>query len=193
MDAIEEIKYKGFTIGIHLEEQSESPREWDNIGAMICFHGRYNLGDKHTEYYHDDSLAFQDWLEVTAKDLILLPLYLYDHGGITMNTTGFHCPWDSGQVGYIYTTREDVLKEYDWKRLSRKRVRQIEDYLRNEVKIYDQYLRGEVYGYIVEDKDGEDIDSCWGYYDKDYMVQDAKDGIDYQIKTTQQQLELLPC
>ena len=30
--------------------------------------------------------------------MVILPLYLYDHSGITMNTCGFSCPWDSGQV-----------------------------------------------------------------------------------------------
>jgi len=29
---------------------------------------------------------------------------------------------------------------------------------------YDQYLRCEVYGYIIEDEDGNHVDSCWGYY-----------------------------
>ena len=28
---------------------SDDPRSWDNIGTMVCFHSRYNLGDKH--YY----------------------------------------------------------------------------------------------------------------------------------------------
>lgn len=26
---------------------TESPREWDNLGTMICWHSRYNLGDDH--------------------------------------------------------------------------------------------------------------------------------------------------
>ena len=29
------------------ENVFESPREWDNFGTMICFHKKYNLGDKH--------------------------------------------------------------------------------------------------------------------------------------------------
>lgn len=189
MDAIETIDYKGFTIEIHLEEQSESPRKWDNLGAMICFHKRYNLGDEH-------NLEVEDLLEEVESAAVALPLYLYDHSGISMSTNRnypFNCPWDSGQVGYIYVTKEDVLKEYNWQRLTKKRIKQIEDYLRGEVEIYDQYIRGEVYGYVVEDKDEEHVDSCWGYYDKEYMVQQAKDNIDYQIKTTWQQLALFPC
>ena len=39
--------------------------------------------------------------------MVILPLYLYDHSGITMNTCGFSCPWDSGQVGWIYASAMD--------------------------------------------------------------------------------------
>lgn len=40
-------------------------------------------------------------MKVISQKFLMLPLYLYDHSGITMNTTGFSCPWDSGQVGWI--------------------------------------------------------------------------------------------
>ena len=37
-------KYK---IEVIQDSEPESPREWDNLGNMICFHRNYNLGDKH--------------------------------------------------------------------------------------------------------------------------------------------------
>jgi hypothetical protein len=49
-------------------------------------------------------------LETVKKEFVILPLYLYDHSGITMNTTGFSCPWDSGQVGWIYTSKENAVE-----------------------------------------------------------------------------------
>lgn len=36
-------------------------------------------------------------------DVLLMPLYLYDHSGITISTSEFCDPWDSGQIGFIYT------------------------------------------------------------------------------------------
>jgi hypothetical protein len=47
--------------------------------------------------------AFDKWVEdkVCIKDL-----YLYDHSGITISTSPFSCGWDSGQVGFIYLTRQ---------------------------------------------------------------------------------------
>ena len=90
MDAIETIEYKGLTIKIYQDEDAENPRDWDNFGHMICFHSRYTLGDKH-EMTPEDARQLYD-----RKDVIALPLYLYDHSGITIRTSPFSCPWDSG-------------------------------------------------------------------------------------------------
>ena len=56
------------------------------------------------------------------------------------------------------------------------KAREIEKNLRDEVSIYDSYLRGEVYGYIIED--GK---SCFGFYDIDYCISEAKDMVDYEL------------
>jgi hypothetical protein len=80
-----------------------------------------------------------------AKKYVVLPLYLFDHSGITMNTTEFSCPWDSGQVGWIYASKEDVLKEYGGKLLTRGKRDKAEKLMRAEVSYYDSYLRGECY------------------------------------------------
>lgn len=80
-----------------------------------------------------------------------------------MNTTGFHCPWDSGQVGFIYMTLDDIRTEYSVQRVSAKRREAVVDHLRNEVQTFSDYVSGAVYGYVVEDENGNQIDSCWGF------------------------------
>lgn len=107
---------------------------------------------------------------VLDEHYFLLPLFLYDHSGITMNTSGFYSPWDSGQVGVIAVLKETVLDEMDWKRISKQRAEKVYQWLREEVEIYDQYLRGEIYGFRVETEDGDVLDSCWGYFDADYCM-----------------------
>ena len=80
---------------IEHDETAESPREWDNLGVMAAFHGRYSLGDTNHGFRHTD---YSGWNEMKADIIrknpgcVILPLYLYDHSGITMNTTGFSCP-----------------------------------------------------------------------------------------------------
>lgn len=178
----ESIEYKGYTINIHIDECEESPRtSCDNLGRMICFHTRYALGDNH-EMNVEGAKGMEN-----SNDIIALPLYLYDHSGLTMNTTGFSCPWDSGKVGFIYVTKEDVRKEYGWKVISQKRREQIEKYLRGEVETYDNFLTGSVYCYTITDPDGiELVDSCGGFYgyehEKSGLMEYAKNAIDCHIK-----------
>jgi len=153
--------------------QDEDPidvrKEYDHLGKMLCLHGRYRLGDA-TELKSED---FNSWKEVkeylikVEQAEVILPLYLLDHSGISMSTSDFNDRWDSGQIGFIYATREAILKEYGRKRVTevlRKRVRLV---LEAEVAEYDQYLQGDVWGYVIEDDNGEHVDSCWGFYGRE--------------------------
>lgn len=151
----EKTKVGKYTVKILQDDDPMNPRtEYDNVGHMICFHRRYNLGDKH-------NMDIDELKEICKrKDVYSLPLYLYDHSGITMNTSGFSCPWDSGQVGRIYMTRADYLKNWNKKRVNKKHIIEI---LKAEVEEYDNYLTGKVYGYRVEDEEGYHVESCWGY------------------------------
>lgn len=176
MDDTETIN--GLIVKIEPDEFADSPRDWDNAGTMVCWHNRYDLGDKH-DYETPDDFLEQFNISVPeanankTRRAFMLPLYLYDHSGITMYTDGDtryrqHEAWDSGQVGWIYISVADAKKEWpelkDWKRLKARAYKT----LRGEIETYDAYLRGEVYGYtITNPKDGELIDSCCGFYDYD--------------------------
>jgi hypothetical protein len=161
-----------------------NPREWDNLGTMLCNHNRYSLGDKSF-----NSNDYDGWIGALSgeagreNDIIFLPLYLYDHSGITMNTTGFSDPWDSGQVGWIYVTKEQVRKEYSVKRITNKLYDKVLDILRSEVETYDQYLTGEVYGFTLEDEENGVDDSCGGFY--------GHEGIEFMKETVAERYRYL--
>ena len=126
-----------------------NPREMDNVGTMICFHKRYNLGDKH-------NLTLEEAIEVeNDPDNFVLPVYIYDHSGITISTEPFSCPWDSGKLGFIYASKDKVKEEG----ISEDRIL---DILKSEVDYYDDFLTGEVYGVRVFDEDEEEVESTWG-------------------------------
>jgi hypothetical protein len=134
---------------------------------------------------HDDLSYSELYDRIEKRGTIILPLYLYDHSGITMSTSSFNCRWDSGQVGYIYMTKETIEKE-GWTK------EQATNYLEGEVETYDQYLTGDVWGWRVIDNDDDIIESCYGYYG-DAGVEDAikegKSTIDYLCKKAQEEYE----
>jgi len=169
-DAVYIAKHKGFVLAICKDMNAEDPRAWDNLGRMVCFHTKYELGDTDHGFNKND---FSDWEElrqaIIERDdpVVIYPLYLFDHSGITIKIGPFSGPdayWDSGQVGYIYTTKEDIRNIYGIKRVTQKYIKLAEQALQEEVELYDKFLRGEVYGYILEDEKGNEIDSCWGFY-----------------------------
>lgn len=126
-----------------------------------------------------------DALVSIAEDLVvILPLYLYDHSGITMNTTGFSCRWDSGQVGWIYATKDEIRKEYG--KLTEDTIDAARRLLVAEVSEYDSYISGQCYGFRLYE-DGKEIDSCWGFlgdfreviqWMKQYMPEGHEDMLD---------------
>ena len=326
MTLVAKAEKNGKLLEIFVDEDSQNPREWDNLGTMVCWHRNYNLGDEHsysssedflrelasehvtTEYLeakykemfgdltvventeigvnngtweivHKDGRILDTYAidvsgfetEEEAKDelmyfkinfigdpeetleefftvgdyiiessVVILPLYLYDHGEITMSTGRFSCPWDSGQVGWIYCTKERFIAETgyteaelfskDTKRTPEvgERVRieergdawgmvrdinsthtvidfdynkspdfrnpenilvvypraivevmanRAEEMLEGEVKTFDQYLTGDVYGFVISQvaecgecghEEKEHLDSCWGFYGRDW-------------------------
>jgi hypothetical protein len=136
---------KKFELKIKQDTDPLNPRtDWDNTGTMVCFHKRYELGDK-TDYRTEDYDSWDELKEGIIKnegEVVILPLYLYDHSGITISTSPFDCRWDSGQVGFIFVSKHKIKKEgID--------ETKVEEYLKGEVKMYDQYLTGEVYGFTI--------------------------------------------
>lgn len=178
-------KRGNYTIKIQQDDNSMNPRtDFDNLGKMVCFHRRYDLGDKH-DY---DSANYNGWDEM-EEDIIkrekvgvILPLYLYDHSGITMNTTGFSCRWDSGQVGFIYVTKEDLLKEYGGKKMTKKLREKGQLLLTGEVDFYDKYISGDVYYIEIEDEDGNEVDSYGSIFGYEYIDQTIDEMIGVEVE-----------
>ncbi len=167
-------KGKRETLYIVLDDNPQNPRQDDNLGIMVCRHREYLLGDemaKYAEWYD----SWQEWFEgEIVKPLggwenivAYFPLFLLDHSGLAINTTGFRAydpyGFDWGQVGFIYTTREKVCRWFNIKRVTEKTKRKVEQILLAEVKEYDKYLRNEYFGFVIKDNRGKIISSEYGF------------------------------
>lgn len=183
MGSIEEFEHAGLNVEIGMEEDVSSfnPRHDDNLGVMVCGHTRYTLGDEQiTSERFTGWSQIERYLGIIEKAVCILPLGLIDHSGIAMFVgSGAHmCDpggWDSGQVGFIYTTRERVLEwscgDPEWQTPER-----IEAALRSEVETYSAYLEGEVYYFSIQDADGAVLESCGGFVgDQDGCKNAAKE------------------
>lgn len=174
----------GNVLEVYQDIDPSSPREWDNLGIMVIGHKKYDFGDNDTGVPMDQ---FESWdemqwyIEGTLRAIACLPIYMYDHSGITINTTGFSCPWDSGQVGFIFTTQKKLDEMgvtlnngEEWDDF----VQRIKDSLVGEVSTMDDYVTNNVYGFRVKDPDGEELNSCWGFFGSDVKTNGILDHIE---------------
>lgn len=134
------------------------PRDYDNLGVMVANgHRRYKLGDK--SKWNDSVAAFMsepgntfegliEYLKAEAGATVVLPLWLYDHGGLSMRTGRFwedSGGWDSGLVGAIFDTTES-------RKMMGVFTTSVEKVLQSEVEEYDKYLRGDAWEIGLEEK-----------------------------------------
>lgn len=200
---------------IEQDQFSDDPRSWDNFGTMLCCNQYYQLGDcnsnRDTELQlaeicrkygksdeEIDEMTFAEEVQfILDQDNVCgLPLWLYDHSGISMSTER-QCSWDSSFVGLIFVEKDFYLAqmclkdEEDWKAKAK-------ETLKGEVKTYSDFLEGNVYGWTLYeptvvirqsmdgkelsreiDEEGEVVDSMVGFYDP--TLEDVEEYFDFEI------------
>ena len=161
----------GKTVKIFYDTDFNPRDEFDNFGEILYLgKGRYKLGDKAVSKEEMDRIAESD-------DYIHLPVYAYIHGGVALSTGQFSCQWDSGQSGIVYVSKQKIRENFMVKRISKNTLKKAYDLLRSEVSECSKVLNGEVYGFVLENENGEEIDSCWGFVeDLDKLAEDILAG-----------------
>lgn len=183
MTVVQRYRFENKVVEICADDSAENPRdEMDTVGTMWCWHRRYQLGSrKESREKSVDPADYGGWdelreaIEKREKPVVILPVYMYEHSGVALSTGGFSCPWDSGQVGFIFATRKAVLEAFVAKRITKEIRERVESCLKAEVKTYSAYANGDVYGFRVLEGD-EETDSCWGFYGHEeipYMLEAA--------------------
>lgn len=196
MHEVETYEHVGIPVVIYYDPEPTNPRtDWDHAATMVCWHRRSNLGDEQVRNGVLDSIEelIQDTVPTGA---FVQPLWLYEHSGMTMTTNNngnpFSCPWDSGQVGFIYISRDDVRKHMNRPRNYPivKLAVDAANIMNGEVKEYDYYLRGECYGFRVAEGT-KDEESVWGFLgDIEFCKSEANSMAEYIRERRDEQLTL---
>lgn len=170
-----------------LEEKLEELREnvEDTIADCLSSDGGMSWQDATNVANERVSARCESLIDATFDDgYVALPLTLHDHGGISMTTGYSGCSWDSSCVGFIVCTKQEVQERWGGDE------DKAEEALRSDVAVYDQYLTGDVWGFVCEERDNsgcngcgrpndwEEVDSCWGFYGSDPETNGMKEHID---------------
>jgi hypothetical protein len=167
--AIETFEHNGNTIRIFpdFDGSAANPRDWDNLGTFWTQEYRHNSPDAlpvRGNIFDSLCSVVGGGEKGLRRHAIFLPVWKYEHGGVAYaaaESNPFSCPWDSGQAGYIFVTREEVRKEFNVSRITPKVREKVLKALRGEVAEYSKWANGEVYGYTITDPEGDEVDSCW--------------------------------
>ena len=86
---------------------------------------------------------------VEDDGVVILPVYMLDHSGISYSVGSFNDPWDSGPVGYIYMDPTSPEAEACYGKGNMPDREIVVKELAGEVEDYDNYVNSRVY--VVED------------------------------------------
>ena len=178
-EAIETIDYRGYKIKIYQDEgYNISPDEDKNEDLfLVGYHRDFTverddvltkricqvvMGDE-----PDDDEQRQEAKDIKKKYHVFgLEAYIHSGVSLALSREGNFCDrqWDVSQLGAVFVGKEV------WK--GKKKAREVALSLIEE---WNSYLSGEVYGYVLEDKEENMLDSCWGYVgDIKYCIEEAE-------------------
>lgn len=203
-------KGKQYVLQMQQDPDPIDPREFDDpscrFSHMYCWHKRYNIGDQNpwpsfekllenlAETYDIDPEKSQtEILEELKPNVCLLPIWAYEHSGITITAKDRVYPYndrfDSGCIGCIYTAKhefnalhvnnETIIKPDEW-------YENAKTCLQQEVETYDQYLCNEVYDYALyeENEHGgyDEIETCGNFFGSDMEKSGIMESVGHGLK-----------
>jgi hypothetical protein len=194
MEAIETFEVRGLTVKIFPDYDPESPRkDRDNLAECVAFpvlSQNYDIADRESTGMEDDALDRRGFALVSRylrmfEGAETLPFHFQDYGSGGASVFAGDVS-DENPSGFFVVTRDRIVREYgNDSAESRKLAQQV---MEGELTELRQYAEGDIYGYVVEDAEGETLDSCWNFYGFDYAKEEARNAAECaadEIATTQ--------
>lgn len=187
---VNEAAIAGKIQGVSVRKNEENPELYDISIGNDSFEG---LRKENIIYYVLDELTVGQGQALLKPYMEWLPLWLYDHSGITMScgsANPYSDSWDSGQVGYVFVLKDRIISEFGLDPDDNSWREKAEAVMRGEVEEYDQYISGEVYGYSLyefvddgtDDGSWDEVDSCSGFYGNELEKNGILDYVGHNIQ-----------
>ena len=173
---------------IKYDNYADSPRNWCNIGKFITIDSRCDSPDddsdfiyvvKETAQYAKNTENHIDLIKKMLADdydeevIYIVPISKYEHSGISYSI-GKSFGFDYSNNGFYIVTKKSLnifgLTEYNEETLN--------EYILNELEVYNQYVNGQVYLFELYDNEGYFTDSCGDFY----AIDDIKEHLPEEFK-----------
>ena len=144
------IYYKNHKIMIVEQEFYESPDDWGNEDIFLVYdHRSFMVKRKGFEPkdIYDYIISLQhpndEFDVIDYSEYWIFPVEAYIHSGVTLSLSGLYgpktCQWDSSITGFVLVKKSDFPTEEEANTRAE-----------NLITTWNQYLSGDVYGYIIE-------------------------------------------
>lgn len=159
---------------IEQDEDAQSPQEWGDDGLfLIADHRDFFVPPSKEQRCFDVQSEIED--RKATHHVFLLEAYI--HSGVRLALAGEgNFPdrqWDVSLLGAVFAAKKE------W-RLRKSALKAVETHL----EAWNQYLSGDVWGCVIEDEEGNHVDSCWGFYGRDYAEQEGARMLAYAEKNS---------
>lgn len=138
-------EYKGYKIKIVQDDHPESPDDWGREDCFLVYdHRQFTIkregfAPEEIQDYLNDPKSDEVW---SFEDYYIFPVEAYIHSGVALTLGGNKtCSFDSSVSGYILVNKSDFSED------------DVYGAAENLIVHWNQYLCGDVYGYIIEKKD----------------------------------------
>ncbi len=166
------------SVKLYVDAESESPRaSFDHAGTLF-YEGRdFDLSDKGAH------LPMTGTYSTSRSDIELSARYVELQGGVALGvqiqdygSSGARAyAVDELEIanGLLWIDKETIEKEWTAHGTPDPKTAAL-NCLKSEAEELDQYLSGDVFGYVIETADGDrHMDSCWGFYGQKYATEAA--------------------
>lgn len=148
---------------IEQDEDAQSPQDFGDDGLfLVADHRDFFVPPSKDERNFDVQTVIDDHKD--THHVFLLEAYI--HSGVRLALAGEgNFPdrqWDVSLLGAVFASKS----EWRTRAKARKAAEQ-------HIETWNQYLSGDVWGVIIEDEEGNHLDSCWGFYGHDYAKEEA--------------------
>lgn len=168
-------------VEISYDQFCENPlQDWDHVGHIVMVPHFSNFCTEEgvtTEDY--DSEAMKKVCRYTKTGGLYVPIYAYEHGGVSFSLSPFGDPWDSGCAGFFYVTPEEAERTWGHMTPTRRKVACLTE-AKSLVALMNAYAGGECYMLTLYDPDFNEVESLGGNWYAGYRTeQDFWDDLAY--------------
>jgi len=181
-ETVHEEVYKNCTIKIIPDSDNGGPDEWQDEG-MFLVHYHTNFQVERNDIVTKEELGqlFHDEVKTidVMKEYHIFFTKAYIHSGVSLALieSGKVYPdeqWDVSRCGAVLVSKKETrLRKSAYKLAS------------GLIETWNDYLSGNIYGYVTENKNGDIIESIWGFYgdyEKSDVLSEARSSIDFHVE-----------